>query len=133
MAVVGAYDKLVGTEGVIEIGPLPLGRDRPLLRIKRRGSAEWESVDTEGEGLHSRTDEPLCYHKRSVAHAVECLESGAEPEHGAKNALPAAEIIFACWESVRRRGLVEMPLDIDDNPLVAMVEAGDLKPAKREE
>ncbi len=131
-ALVGAYDKLVGTEGVIEVGPLPLGRDKPLLRIKRNGSAEWENVDTEGEGLHSRSDEPGCYHNRSIAHAVECLESGAEPEHGAKNALQATEIIYACWESSRRRGLVEMPLDIDDNPLVAMIEAGDLNPAKKD-
>ncbi|MEN6644848.1 MAG: gfo/Idh/MocA family oxidoreductase, partial [Armatimonadia bacterium] len=42
----------------------------------------------------------------------------------------ATEQIFACWESVRRRGMVQMPLDIEDNPLVDMVEKGDLKPAK---
>jgi hypothetical protein len=34
-----------------------------------------------------------------------CLEKGSEPEHGAKNALQSTEIIFACWESVRRRGI----------------------------
>lgn len=133
LAVVGAYDKLIGTEGMIEVGPLPLGRDRALLRIKRKGSAQWEDVDTEGEGLHGRRDDPLAYHKRSVAHAVECLANGTEPEHGAKNALKSTEIIFACWESARRRGMVELPLDIEDNPLVAMVESGDLKPAKRQE
>lgn len=60
------------------------------------------------------------------------VESRTEPEHGAKNALKSTEIIFACWESARRRGMVELPLDIEDNPLVAMVESGDLKPAKRE-
>jgi predicted dehydrogenase len=132
-AVVGAYDKLIGTEGVIEVGPLPVGPERPLLRIKRKSSTEWESIDTEGEGLHGRNDVPLAYHMRAVAHAVECLESGTEPEHGAKNALRSTEIIFACWESSRRRGMVEMPLDVEDNPLAALVESGELRPAKRKE
>jgi len=131
--VVGAYDKLVGTDGAIEVGPFVDEDPRPLLRIKRKGSTEWENIDTEGEGLHGRSDEPLAYHMRGIAHAVECLEKGTEPEHGARNALKATEIIFACWESARRRGLVELPLDIDDNPLVALVESGELKPAPREE
>jgi hypothetical protein len=55
---------------------------------------------------------------------------GAEPENDAKNALQSTEIIFACWESVGRRGMVEMPLDIEDNPFAEMVKSGDLKPAK---
>jgi predicted dehydrogenase len=131
-AVVGAYDKLIGTGGMIEVAPMVDESPRPLLRIKRRGSAKWENVDTEGEGLHSRSDDPFAYHKRSVAHAVECLANGMEPEHGAKNALGATEIIFACWESARRRGMVELPLDIEDNPLAQMVESGALKPEKRE-
>jgi predicted dehydrogenase len=127
---VGAYDKLIGTDGMIEVGPF--GQGMPLLRIKRKGSVEWESVDTEGEGLHSRDDDHGAYHNRGIAHAVECLEKGTEPEHGAKNALQSTEIIFACWESARRRGIVEMPLTIDDNPLVAMIEAGQLKPRPRQ-
>jgi len=132
-AVVGAYDKLVGTDGVIEVGPLPLGQGSPLLRIKRKGSTTWENIDTGPEGLHGRSDAPNAYHDRSVAEAVKCLEKGTEPENGAKNALQSTELIFACWESVRRRGMVELPLDIEDNPLAEMVKSGALKPVKPQE
>jgi len=130
-AVVGAYDKLIGTEGVIEVGPLIDQDPRPLLRIRRKGSARWEDIDTKGEGLHGRNDDPGAYHNRAIAHAVECLQKGTEPEHGARNALKATEIIFACWESARRRGMVDLPLEIDDNPLVQMIESGELKPEPR--
>ena len=41
-------------------------------------------------------------------------------------ALNATEIIFAIYESSRRRGRVDLPLTISDNPLVAMVEAGQM-------
>ncbi|MCK4284510.1 MAG: Gfo/Idh/MocA family oxidoreductase [Candidatus Brocadiae bacterium] len=133
---IGAYDKLVGTEGAIEVGPfLPKGEERVMLRIMRKGSTKWENVDCGPEGLHGHNDdakEPVLYHRRAVACAVQCLEEGTEPEIGAKNALQSTEITFACWESARRRGIVEFPLDIEDNPLDAMVASGDLKPAKRE-
>jgi predicted dehydrogenase len=122
--VVGAYDRIVGSDGVIEVGPF--GQDMPLLRVKARGSGSWEAVDCEGDGLHGPG-----YHERGIAQAVQCLEDGTTSELCAANALQATEIIFACWESVRRRGLVHMPLDIEDNPLEEMVASGELKPEKR--
>ncbi|MBM4083576.1 MAG: gfo/Idh/MocA family oxidoreductase, partial [Planctomycetes bacterium] len=51
-----------------------------------------------------------------------------EPELSARRALNATELIFACWESSRRRGRVDLPLDISDSPIEAMVAAGELKP-----
>jgi hypothetical protein len=47
----------------------------------------------------------------------------------ARRALNATEIIFAIYESSRRRGRVDLPLTISDNPLAAMVEAGHLQPS----
>jgi UDP-N-acetylglucosamine 3-dehydrogenase len=132
IAVVGAYDKLIGTEGMIEVGPFVEETPRPLLRIKRKGRSKWQNIDTKGEGLHGRNDVPGAYHNRSIAEAINCLASGKEPENGAKNALKSTELIFACWESARRRGMVELPLTIEDNPLVEMVKSGALKPAKQE-
>ena len=66
----------------------------------------------------------------SAAAGVGCLDAGEEPETGAGNALNATEIIFAAYESSRRRGRVDLPLEIEDNPLEAMVESGQLKPKK---
>jgi predicted dehydrogenase len=63
-----------------------------------------------------------------IADIVEAFQTGRTSELDAKNALNATEIIFAGYESARRRGRVELPLDIDDNPLESMVEDGLLSP-----
>jgi hypothetical protein len=43
--------------------------------------------------------------------------------------LCADESLFACYESNRQRGRVDLPLTIGDNPLQAIVESGELRPA----
>ena len=119
---IGAYDRLVGTDGVIEVGPF--GKDLPVLRVRRKGNTQWESIDCKGEGLHGPG-----YHERAIAQVVQCLEAGTQSELCARNALQSTEITFACWESARRRALVELPIGIEDNPLEEMVASGALKPA----
>jgi len=115
------HNRLVGTDGVIEVGPSG-GEDQPALRIRRHGDGDWEAIATE-DGLHSWD-----FIDRAIAESVRCLREGDRPELGAANALNATEIIFATWESARRRGRVDLPLEIDDNPLEAMVESADLNP-----
>lgn len=66
----------------------------------------------------------------AIADIVPALKEGRESELCARNALNATELIFACWESARRRGRVDLPLMISDNPLEAMVESGELSPAR---
>lgn len=112
---VGAHNRLVGTEGVIEVG----ASDGSTLRIKRKGSSRWETVDTQGEGLHGPG-----YIERAIADAVDALLTDREPELSARKALNATEIIFACYESSRRRAMVRLPLRIEDNPLMEMIETG---------
>jgi len=65
----------------------------------------------------------------AIRHVVASLENGTKPEIGARNALTAMEIVFGIRESARRRGRVDLPLTIDDDPLSAMVEEGDLPSA----
>jgi len=122
---IGAYNRLVGSGGVIEIAPV--GEGMPMLRIKRAGSAEWEAIDCEGEHCHGPG-----YIERAIADVLHCLREGKTSELCAENALQATEIIFACWESSRRRGLMELPLDIEDNPLEQMVASGALKPRRKQ-
>ncbi len=118
---VGCHNRLIGTHGTIELGPSGEGdEDLPTLRIRRAGDEEWEPIETE-DGLHSWE-----FIDRAIADNVRCLEMDEEPELGAANALNATELIFATWESARRRGRVDLPLTIDDNPLEAMVDSGDL-------
>jgi len=109
---IGAHNRLIGTEGIIEVG----AENGVPLRIKRRGSSRWENIDTRGEGLHGPR-----YIKRAIADAVDALITGREPELSAKKAMNAMEIIFACYESSRRRAMVKLPLNIDDNPLIKII------------
>jgi predicted dehydrogenase len=118
-AMVGALFRLIGTEGLIEIGV----ENGPLLRVRRAGSTEWEQIDTHGEGLHGPG-----FYERAVADTITALLDGHESELSARRALNATEIIFAVYESSRRRGRVDLPLIVTDHPLVAMIEAGDLQP-----
>ena len=120
---VGSTDKLIGTDGVVEIGVV----DGPPIRYRRAGEKEWTAPDTGGESIHGPG-----FIDRAIADAVACLLAGRKCQLDAENALIATEIIFGAYESSRRRGRVDFPLDIDDNPLVAMVESGDLKPVPRE-
>ena len=65
----------------------------------------------------------------AIADIVQSLEEGEPSELDAANALKATEIIFAGYESVRRRSRIQLPLEIEDNPLESMVEDGTLSPA----
>ncbi|HKC73908.1 MAG TPA: Gfo/Idh/MocA family oxidoreductase [Chloroflexota bacterium] len=115
---IGVDNRLIGTEGVVEVG-VP---DGPTLRVRRVGSREWESVDTGDETVHGPG-----FFERAIADVIDALTSGREPELSARRALNATEIIFAIYESSRRRGRVDLPLTISDHPLGAMVDAGDLQ------
>ena len=117
---VGAVSKLIGTEGVIEVGVV----NGPTLHYRRAGETAWTVLDTGGESIHGPG-----FIDRAIADAVACLLDGRRCQLEARNALIATEIIFGAYESSRRRGRVDFPLDIDDNPLASMVEQGQLTPA----
>ena len=115
---VSAHNRLIGTDGVIEVG----APNDVVLRIKRSGSAEWENIDCGNENLHGPN-----YIHRAIADLVDALETGREPELSSRKTLNATEIIFAGYESSRRRARVDLPLTISDNPLVDMFERGQLQ------
>jgi hypothetical protein len=56
-----------------------------------------------------------------VVDLIDALKTGREPELSARRALAATELIFATYESSRRRGRVDLPLTIDDSPLLDML------------
>jgi hypothetical protein len=64
---------------------------------------------------------------------VESLETGAESPLAGRIGLNTAEIVFAGYESVRRRGRVDLPLDVDDNPFESLVADGELTPEPSED
>jgi predicted dehydrogenase len=114
---VGCFTRLIGTDGTIEVYPA----GGPALRYRPAGSKEWIVPE-----LGPDVDQISV----AIADAMACLKEGRKCQLDVSNALIATEIIFGAYESSRRRGRVDFPLEIDDNPLEAMVASGDLKPAK---
>lgn len=107
--------RIVGTEGELRLWPT----DRDVsLAVRPAGESSLRDIDVEWRN-------PMY---GIVAHVVDCLDTGATPEVGAANVLNGHRIVFGCYESVRRRGAVEFPLHIEDNPLEGLVQRGDLDP-----
>src|SRR5205823_11580339 len=107
---IGGSNRLIGENGVIE-----LHSQQPHVRVLNPGKA-WKMYET-AEGLHGGVAID-----RGVADLVASLESGAEPELSSHKAVRSTEVIFATYESSRRRGRVDLPLEADDSAFLAMLE-----------
>jgi len=105
-------NRLLGTEGIIEIGP--------GLRVLREGK-KWESPELTKSKLPG-ADTTLY-----ILESIDCVLTGKESILSSRKALQATELIFATYESSRRRARVELPLDIDDSPLISMLESGEIR------
>jgi predicted dehydrogenase len=114
--------RVIGTEGILEV-EAPESKVR-LLNGDTAGYREVPLDDFPTNGAQVIA--------AGIANALECLETGARPELSSHNALRATELIFATYESARRRARIDLPLQIEDNPLHAMMDTGALTPAPRE-
>jgi predicted dehydrogenase len=133
MDMIGCDMRLICEDGVIELGV----DDGPALRYRTDGST-WRTVSTK-DSIHAPDyslpraglrkvaqnapfvsdrllDRPTFY-ERAIEEVVEALREDREPEISGRNALAGTELTYASWESARRRGRVDLPLDIEDNPL----------------
>jgi len=117
-SLVGVGLRLVGTDGVVELRE-GSGPDR----LRRDSNTEWERIDVDREGDLIAD---------AIAHVVESFAAGEEPILGASEALVATELIFAIYESVRRRGRVDLPLKTEDNALESLIEKKEIVPAPAE-
>lgn len=109
---VGCQIRAIGTEGTLEIH----GK-APFLRLRSASGAEAPEVAGEGtEGGNAIN--------RGIADLVESLEAGRTPLLAAEHALRSTEVLFAAYESARRRARVDLPLTIEDSPFRDMLETG---------
>ncbi|UVI33409.1 Gfo/Idh/MocA family protein [Paenibacillus spongiae] len=112
MTKIWAGVRVTGTEGFIEVM-----WDGQMIRGVNYADPSWKP---EME-LSSMSDHMKGY----VRHAIDCLETGEEPEVSHQKALRASEIIFAFYESVRSNARVELPLTgVTDSPFITMLENG---------
>ncbi|MDE2801033.1 MAG: hypothetical protein OXI94_20410, partial [Gemmatimonadota bacterium] len=80
-------------------------------------------VDVDLSGMVSQRDATTV----AVLDLVDAVKNGREPELSGRKALQATELIFATYESSRRRGRVVLPLNVDDSALLSMLEDGTVK------
>ena len=108
-----AHVRLVGDEGVIEVG---LEFD-PMLRTWMKGQTAWTPVDVptcEWSGFGATV-------ALSIHDALDALQAGREPQTSGAHALKATELIFATYESARRGRRIDLPLVLADDPRAAML------------
>lgn len=117
---------LRGTEGMIQIN---VGEQPALVLTSDGGRQPMDVAEKSDSGKSSGNHFGSVLHNRAIAAVVEALESGTESQLSGQIGLKTAEILFGSYESVRRRGRVDFPLDINDSPLESMVESGDLTPS----
>jgi len=111
--------RLVGSDGFIDVHLT----DELAVKVYSTDAGACEELTFE-----ELSPESSCI-DLAIADVVAALTEGRQSELRAQNALNATEIIFAGYESARRRARVSLPLEIEDNPLESMVEAGQLSPA----
>jgi UDP-N-acetylglucosamine 3-dehydrogenase len=116
----GCEHRIIGTEGIIEA-------EMPVVRVRGKGNSKMKTVEF--------PDDPPIGAWSAITYAIwdviHCMKTGREPELSARKAFAATEFIFATYESSRRRGRVDLPLEIDDNPLHAMMKAGEIGPNRK--
>lgn len=117
-AEIGCSNRLIGTHGMIEVGVT----GGPVLRVRGKGDSDWRTIEVQEPTLHSQ--ESFC---KAIENLIDCLESGEEPVLSGRKALQTTEVIFATYESSRRRARVDLPLDVEGSPLAEMFESGDIK------
>ena len=137
---VDAYLRVIGSDGVIEIQ----SDSGEALRVRTDGG--WKTIDTD-ENVYGPTKgrvryvidtvtdlvpgvsglaDPPTHYEQMIEHLISSLSSGTEPVVSGRRVLRGTELVFASWESARRRGRVHLPLQIDGNPLEEMYESGEL-------
>src|SRR5262245_58965271 len=109
-----AINRLIGSDGTIEVS---LGQGPPL-RMWAKGQSEWQAVPFVPDNGGDLGDPVI----KGVLDLIDALKTGREPELSGRKALQATELIFATYESSRRRGRVDLPLEIDDSPFLEMIQ-----------
>ena len=112
-----------GSKGSLEVGQARAD-DGFGLRIcnDERG---WRGIEV---GHESAGDDP---YPRVIAEVLESLENNTKSILDARNALRTTELIFATYESARRRERVELPLEnVEGNPLLEILRAENRVPEK---
>ncbi|MAJ72775.1 hypothetical protein CMK13_07200 [Candidatus Poribacteria bacterium] len=107
---------MVGTHGKIEVHV-----NGVAIRVMSSKSNDWQFPNLSGVVPTIGDDTSL-----SVLNLIDAVKTGQEPELSGRKAMQATELIFATYQSSRIRRKVVLPLNIDDSPLLSMIETGEI-------
>ena len=107
----GAHYQRNGTEGLIEVASDHTQEGQPLVRARVKDQAGWlEPEITPNDAF--RTE---------IERLIDVLERGGRHPLDGRSARAGHEILMAAYESARRRARIDLPLDVPENPLEALV------------
>ncbi len=104
-------NRLVGSDGVIDV---TLGST--AIRVRGKGDGDWRDIPVAADESESLGEVV----SRGVLDLIDALKTGREPELSARRALRATELIFATYESSRRGGCIELPLEAIESPFPSL-------------
>lgn len=98
-----------GETGTLELNGDNWQNPHPLLRLRRGAEV---------------TDVPLPEREPAMTASLRdllgCLETGAEHPLSGRHGRDVLEVIIGIYESARRRGVVRFPVEVADNPFLAL-------------
>jgi hypothetical protein len=103
-----------------------------LVRALREGSTGWETPELKypsGESYPYRRNEQM-EDVLAVRDLIDCPKNTTGPILSGRKASQATGLIFATYESGRRRARIYLLLEIEDSPMLPMLEAGMIGPKK---
>ena len=113
------HNRIDGTNGTLLVVQEHRADGPKFVLIGRQRGNTWEQLPV-SETNHSD--------RLAINDVISGLTGTHQSELCADNALKTTEILFGVWESSRRRGRIDLPLDITDNPIEEMVDHGMLTP-----
>jgi predicted dehydrogenase len=103
-----------GSDGIVETSGDRPEPGEPQLRARVKGEPDWISPHVEPNDAQQAALEVL----------LDVLERGGTHPLDMRSARQVQEIVLAAFESARRRARIDLPLTIAENPLEAMIAAG---------
>jgi predicted dehydrogenase len=106
---------LYGTDGTLKLSGDRPAEGEPLLQVRRQGGSGWEVVEGVGETNGFA---------REIGLLLDALEGGPAHPLAARSARATQEVLMAVFESARRPGRVDLPLEIAHSPLNGLLARG---------
>ncbi|MEM2940964.1 MAG: Gfo/Idh/MocA family oxidoreductase [Thermoproteota archaeon] len=101
--------QVYGSDGVIQVDE----RGNPPLKYRGKNERDWQASSVTQES------DPFRLQAEAL---IKSMEEGVEHPCSGEQGRKTLEVIMAIYESARRREIIPLPLKVDENPLLEMVE-----------